>query len=66
MTATEKHTARVSIVDRGADPTFVECVVEDLWDVVKEVRKRSGPREQKYYLEFLGTTVEITFRRTNP
>ena len=57
---------RVSIEDRQVDETFLELTLEDLWDLVKRVRRRSGKREERYTLTFGATMVEITVRRVSP
>lgn len=56
----------MELVDRECDPEWLECVIEDLWDLVKIVRRRSGPRERKYTLVFgLKSTVEVTIQRVH-
>jgi uncharacterized protein YceH (UPF0502 family) len=52
--------------DRRVDETWLELTLQDLWDVVKRVRRRSGRREERYTLQFDATVVEITVRRLQP
>jgi uncharacterized protein YceH (UPF0502 family) len=52
--------------DKQADETWVECVVQDLWDIVKRVRRRKGKREERYTLSFGPNVVEVTVRRVTP
>ena len=52
--------------DKGVDETWLELVVQDLWDTVKRVRRRRGRREERYTLTFDATVVEITVRRVQP
>ena len=53
----------MKIEDKLADPEWLECVIEDLWDLVKLVRRRSGPRTRVYTLQFGATVVDVTIRR---
>lgn len=57
---------RITIEDPKVDETWLELVVQDLWDMVKNVRRRSGRRELKYRLTFDATVVEVTVRRETP
>lgn len=52
--------------DKRVDETWVELVIEDLWDSVKRVRNKSGKREEKHVLHFGTSSVEVTVRRVNP
>lgn len=54
---------RVAIEDKQADETWLELTLEELWDSVKRVRRRSGRREETHLLTFGATQVEITVRR---
>lgn len=57
----------MTIRDNQVDQEWLECVLEDLWDLVKKVRRRSGPKRQAYVLQFGATVVDVTVtRRTLP
>lgn len=62
--------ATVQIDDKNADEQFLELVLQDVWDMVKRTRRRSGKRQETYRLEFETNTgrtvVELTARRTVP
>lgn len=53
--------------DRQTDPTFIEEVMDEVWDMVKRVRLKSGPRQQTYSLSWpmKGQAVEIIVRRVD-
>lgn len=48
------------------DEEWLSLVFDDLWDMVKAVRKRSGPRKRSYLLSFYGSQVTVTVQRTYP
>jgi hypothetical protein len=56
----------VHIEDPKVDPDWLECTLQDLWDMVKSVRKRSGPKRQTYSLWLNGVVVDVQISRRQP
>lgn len=55
---------RISIPnDKQVDPDWLELVLEDLCDMVRHVRRKSGKQQEQYTLYFGTTQVEVTVRR---
>jgi hypothetical protein len=57
---------RIPFNDRDTDPTFAEGVLEEIWDMVKRVRRRGGRRREERYdilYPLKGVSVSITVRR---
>lgn len=61
----ESMSLSIPFSDKQTDPIFVENVLEEVWDMVKTVRKKGGPAEQTYTVSWpkKGWTVDITVRR---
>jgi hypothetical protein len=59
---------RIPFDDKLTDPMFAAGVLEEIWDMVKRVRTRSGRREERYEIQYpmKGVTVSITVRRELP
>lgn len=52
--------------DKQADETWLELTLQELWDSVKRVRRKSGRRQEVHTLTFGATVVEITIKRVQP
>lgn len=59
--------ARIALEsDPQAEETWLELTIQELWDSVKRVRKRRGPRQETHQLTFGTAAVEIVVRRLVP
>jgi hypothetical protein len=54
---------QVDIRDKQVDETWLGCVLEDIWDLVKLCRRRSSKTTRRYVLWFDEIAVEITVRQ---
>ncbi len=52
--------------DPEVDEEWLSLVFDDLWDMVKRVRRQRGKRQEQYTLTFPRSQVEITVRRIVP
>lgn len=52
--------------DKQADETWLELTVQEVWDSVKRVRRKSGRRQEVHTLTFGATVIEITVKRVQP
>lgn len=48
---------------RDVDPDFQELVLEEVGEMIGEVRKRRGPKSQTYTLVLSGVQVDVEVRR---
>jgi hypothetical protein len=57
---------QVDIRDKQVDETWLGCVLENIWDMVKAARRKSSRTTRRYVLWFDATAVEITVRQLRP
>lgn len=64
----EQTELRIPFDDRQTDPMFAEGVLEEIWDMVKRVRRKGAKRQERYEVHYpqRGATVSITVRREQP
>lgn len=64
----ETTTLSIPFQDRDTDPMFAEGVLEEIWDMVKRVRRKSARREERYEIQYplKGVVVSIVVRRETP
>ena len=51
--------------DKDCDPDWLECILQDIWDMIRIARRKSGPKRQAYELLFGAQKVMLTIEKAS-